>query len=735
MPSFACVQTTMSSKGRARHLLVLLGVLAAIVLSHPMAAAATKEVRRILILNEVNATYPGISIINQGIQAALNDSPFHLDFYSEYMDTSLFPDPAVQQEFRDSYIRKYQNRKLDVIITVGPSPLKFMQEVHQRAFPGVPIVFCLPTLGVPGTPILDSDFTGVENDLAPAETVGIALRLLPGTKNVVVVGGVAPFDREELAAAKEELKAYEGRVDISYLTDLAMPDLLERLRHMPSNTVVLLTSVGADAAGTGFKSNELGPLVAGAANAPVFGLFDVYLNHGEVGGYLSSLSGQGKVAGGMALRILRGENPREIPKVKGVNTYMFDWRALKRWGLKESALPPGSIVLNRQPTVWESYKWYFISGISVILLESLLIGGLVWQRTRLRKAEAGLAITNERLRLAVDAGRSAGWDWDIKSDRNRWFGDLETVFGIPLDSHSGPWDEFRRKVHPEDRERVLKEVADARENRKPFVAEFRVIRIDRIVRWISARGKFYYGRYGDAERMLGMAVDITDRKQVEEDLASLSGRLISAQEEERKRIAREIHDDYSQHLALLAMGLESLDEEIEDPSANERLHQIWNGIGEVGADLHYLSHRLHSSTLDTLGLVAGAKAFCTEFAEQQGIRVDFADENVPRDVPADRALCLFRIVQEGLRNIKRHSGADRAEVRLECSGEKLHLSVADRGRGFDVNDRSPRPGIGIHSMEERLRLLGGQLSITSQAMDGTKIDAWLPLRVPGKRAV
>ena len=281
----------------------------------------------------------------------------------------------------------------------------------------------------------------------------------------------------------------------------------------------------------------------------------------------------------------------------------------------------------------------------------------------------------------------------------------------------------------------MKAVADARENRKPFVGELRIIRSDRIVRWISARGKFYYDRHGDAERMLGMAVDITDRKQVEQDLASLSGRLISAQEEERKRIAREIHDDYSQNLALLAMDLENLDEEIENPSANERIHQIWNGIGEIGADLHSLSHRLHSSTLDSLGLVAGAKAFCIEFAEQQEIRVDFADENVPRDVPPDTALCLFRIVQEGLRNIKRHSGADRAEVRLEYSGEKLHVSVADRGRGFDVNDRSPRSGIGILSMEERLRLLGGQLSITSQATDGTKIDAWIPLRVPGKGAV
>ena len=121
-------------RGRTRHVWVLLAALAAIVLAYPTAAAPTKEVRRILILNEENATYPGINIINQGIQAGLNDSPYQLQLYSEYMDTTLFPDPAVQQELRDSYIRKYQNLKLDVIITVGPSPLKFMQEVHQKSF-------------------------------------------------------------------------------------------------------------------------------------------------------------------------------------------------------------------------------------------------------------------------------------------------------------------------------------------------------------------------------------------------------------------------------------------------------------------------------------------------------------------------------------------------------------------------------------------------------------------------
>jgi len=379
------------SQGRGgrgkRHLWVRLAALVIIFLSHSIAAAPVKETRRILILNEAGTSYPAINIINQGIQTALQNSPYRLEFYSEYLDTLLFPDPDTQQWFRDFYIRKYANRKPDVIITVGPSPLKFMEEVHRRVFPGVPIIFCLPNGNVPGAPALDSNFTGVENDMAPAETLEVALRLQPGTEHVVVVGGVSYFDKQGQASVKRNLEAFTDRVNISYLTDLAMPDLLERLRHLPKHTVVLLTSIGQDAAGTPFKSNETGSSVATAANAPVFSLTDIFLNHGEVGGDLSSLSDQGKVAGDIALRLLSGEEPQDIPRVKATTTYMFDWRALKRWGLREESLPPGSIVLNRQFTIWESYKWYFIGGIALFALETFLIFALLWQRAGRRKAE------------------------------------------------------------------------------------------------------------------------------------------------------------------------------------------------------------------------------------------------------------------------------------------------------------------------------------------------------------
>ena len=314
------------------------------------------------------------------------------------METTLFPDAADQRRFRDFYIRKYQNRQPDIIITVGPSPLRFMLETHQKTFPGVPVIFCLPNGVVPGQAVTDPDFTGVDSDIAAVQTLEVALRLQPRTKHVIVVGGTGSFDKQTEAELEQQLRPYEARLDFSYLTDLALPDLLSRLAHPPDNSVILFTSMSQDATGKRFISaSESGPMIAAAANAPLFSLTDVYLNHGEVGGDVSDLAAQGKVAGSMALRILDGEKPLDIPEVTGEFAYIFDWRAFRRWGFNESDLPPGSLVLNRPPSFWKLYWRYVVAGVFLLLAEALIIVGLLWQRRLRREAQSRLEAETEQL--------------------------------------------------------------------------------------------------------------------------------------------------------------------------------------------------------------------------------------------------------------------------------------------------------------------------------------------------
>ena len=715
--------------------LLLIVAVAAFLLPQLTGAAPLKEVRRVLIFNVYSPlSSPGVALMDQAIVAGLEKAPYQIELYTEELESALFPEEASQREFREWYVHKYRDRKPDVIIAVGPDPLKFLAETHGRAFPNIPIIFCGSTEEMLEDRKLDSHFTGVWGTATPDKTLEAALRLQPSTRHVVVVGGVSAYDRQLESITRASLQKYKSKLDVTYLTELDMPTLLDRLQHLPRNTIVFHTSIMQDAAGSRFiDASQAVPLVASAANAPVFVVDDVDIGKGTVGGNVLSFAAQGEVAASMAVRVLTGKKTQDIPIVKSANIYMFDWRALRRWGLKVGDLPPGSVILYRRLTVWEAYQRYIIGGISLILVEALLILGLLWQRARRRKVERELAVTNDRLRLAVEAGGSVAWDWDLTSGRGRRFGDLQTIYGIPTSTYSGEIEDFRHHIHPADQAIVASALEDARQNRKPYAAEFRVVRNDGSVRWITARGKYYYADHGDAIRMLGMAVDITERKMAEEAFISLSGRLIEAQEEERARIAREIHDDYNQRLAVLAIDLVELEENIRntDVEAGRRLHEHWNQVCALGADLHVLSHRLHSSTLENLGLVAGSRAFCEEFAGQQEIQVDFTYENVPAGISGDVALCLFRILQEGLRNVKKHSGADRAEVRLEVTGDKLHLSISDRGRGFDSKVHSSQSGIGLRSMEERLRPLGGNLQIHTRPMEGTRIEAWLPFTIGG----
>jgi PAS domain S-box-containing protein len=705
-------------------------LLAVFLLFQSHAPAQVKEVRRVLILNVLGPlSSPGVALMDEAIVAGLERSPYQIELYTEDMEATLFPDEVSQRQFREWYIHKYRDRMPDVIIAVGLEPLRFMVESHEKSFPGVPIVFCGLTEEMLDELNLDSHFTGVWSVSQPEETLKAALALQPGTKHVVVVGGVGAYDRHLEAIARNSFRKYESRLEFTYLTDLGMPALIERLKHLPDHSIVYHTSIMQDADGTRFiDAHQSVPLVAGAAHAPVFVVDDVDLGKGTVGGYLLSFAVIGQTAAQMTVRVLNGERPQDIPVVKSANVYMFDWRALHRWGLKERDLPPGSVVLNRQPTVWESYKWYIIGGVTLIVLEALLIFALLWQRAGRRKAEKELAITYDRFHQAVEAGKSVGWDWDVKTGRDRWFGDLQTMFGIQSDTYCGDVSEFRRRIYPEDRELVWKAVAEARQNRKPYIAEFRIVRNDGTVHWITARGQFYYAANGDAERMLGMAVDITDRKLAEESLATMGRRLIEAHEEERTWIARELHDDVNQRIALVAIELERWSQHLPESAVDlhDHIHHARQRLSDISKDIQALSHRLHSSKLEYLGIVAAANSYCKELSEQHKVRVEFSHSDIPRTLPMEISVCLFRVLQEALQNAVKHSGAQHFSVDLRGTTEEIRLTVSDAGVGFDWQSAIRGRGLGLVSMRERLQLVKGDFSAKSEPGRGTTICACVP---------
>jgi len=208
----------------------------------------------------------------------------------------------------------------------------------------------------------------------------------------------------------------------------------------------------------------------------------------------------------------------------------------------------------------------------------------------------------------------------------------------------------------------------------------------------------------------------------------LSGMLINAEEKGRRWLASELHDDFSQRLAVVALGLETVKETL--PASYSELHDqlrtLLDSASEIGADLHSLSHQLHSATLESLGLVPAITALCKEFTAQHGIRIDFTSDDIPRSVNPDAALCIFRIAQESLRNLRKHSGVKEAALDLKMTGGKLGVIVQDKGRGFNLKDLPQKEGLGIRSMKERALLMGGEFKIYSNPGRGTTVEAWVP---------
>ncbi len=344
---------------------------------------------------------------------------------------------------------------------------------------------------------------------------------------------------------------------------------------------------------------------------------------------------------------------------------------------------------------------------------------LVTPREALRKSE-------ERFSQLLETTNIVAWEADPETWR---FTDVSAqareFLGYPIRDWYAPGF-LVSNIHPDDRDMVIEVCASQSLIADSFDITFRMHASDGGIVWIHNLISITRSG-GRIAGVHGFMIDITEQRQIQEVLRDLGSRLIAAQEKERTRVARELHDDLNQRMALLSIELEQLELEAKQRrNVGPHLRKLQENVEEIAADIHRLSYRLHPSKLDHLGLAPAVESLCKEIKNDK-LTVIFQQRGFPANLSQDVTLCFFRIAQEALRNTVKHSEAQIARVNLEKTDDVIRLTISDDGHGFNTESDAMRSGLGFTSMRERLRLVDGQIQIRSRQMEGTTIEVSAPL--------
>jgi len=351
----------------------------------------------------------------------------------------------------------------------------------------------------------------------------------------------------------------------------------------------------------------------------------------------------------------------------------------------------------------------------------LRVIGMVADVTERKRAEEGIRESEKQFRTIVETTNEGVWLLDSELHTSYVNRQMAEMLGYE------PGQVVGRSVFDfyfaEDVEHK-KQVLSRRQQGLSDQCEERLLRKDGNELWVRMAATPVFKDNGEFGGALAMMADITERKRAEKALADMSRKLIQAQEQERARIGRELHDDINQRLAMLALEIGRLQD--NHPELRSSLQALRQQTTEISNDVQALSHELHSSKLEYLGVVAGMKSWCKEFSERQSMEIDFKTE-VSSTLPLEVGLSLFRVIQEALHNAQKHSGVKRIELQLREDSGEIHLVVSDLGRGFDLETAMQGRGLGLTSMGERVRLMNGTISIESKPMCGTTIHVRVPL--------
>ena len=703
-----------------------------ILLAFAAGNATASEPKRVLLLHSFGWNFQAEDAFGDYLRTDLAEkSPYPLDPYEVVLEIARFADGERDEAFAVYLRGLFATHPPDLIVTLVSPAARFIQRHRRDLFPSTPVIFAaLDARAIKDTTLTANDtMVAVSIDLnAVIENI---LRTLPNTTTLAVVIGDAPIEKFWVNEFLQAVHPFEGRVKPVFMNDLSFGEIQKRVAALPPASAIYFGDLVIDAQGVPYRQEEVLARLHATANAPIFGQYDYQLGGGIVGGPLLSVQALSRKTAEVAAQILAGASPGDIKTpAQKLGEPEFDWRELQRWGVAEANLPPNSTVRFREPTLWEQYRWYILAAAGFSALQGILIVGLLLNRLRLRRAHDRLRTSEEGMSLAATAAKLRFWVWDIPRDEVR---------ASESDWSSGNWhsarpvhfDQFIDVVHPDDRASLRQAVRGALEGDGRYETEYRVVSPDSTVRWIAARGRIEFDQNGKPRQLRAISIDVSERRRGEDEARDLNGRLITAHEDERARLAHALHDDVTQRLALLAIDAGQKEKGLGDTIAGQAIRSIRHDLVQLSEDVHALSYALHPAILEDLGLIEALKAECARFGAIEGIPTSFRAADGVDEPTKALSLCLYRVAQEALRNVARHSSASSVEVELRAAGGGIELAVQDNGVGFDPTRKQGRPSLGLAGMRQRLSLVDGELLIDSAPGGGTSIVARAPLKRGG----
>jgi len=720
---------------------------------------AQESPRRVLLLHPFDNTQPATASAAAAIRKRLIEgSASEIDLAAEFLDLARFHSGTDELRSARYLAEKYAGRLPEIIMPLNSEALRFATKYRAIIAPNVPIVFCCVTPDMANAADRPKDITGIYSKFDVGKTIALAQKLQPGARNLVIISGSSEIDRRWLAALRKEIEPYENRFNTEYWIGVPYASLLDRVSHLPRETITIFVTVYDDTTGKLLFPAQVVEALAQVASAPVYGPSDTYLGRGVVGGYMDSFELMGASAADLALEILAGRSPSTIdPQPSQNRRFLVDVRQLLRWQLSESNLPADTVLSFKQMTLWEEHRYLVLATVFVILLQAIMIIALLVQIFARRRAEASLKESEERWRSVFEMSTVG----IALADHNFRFQATNAAFQTML----GRADEELRGLSPldicvvEDRKSLkllYEQVREGKHQSYEAVQQYRHKSGAPI--WVNAYVSRMQGNEDKPPFFLATTIDITDRKRAEaasRDALSELARVarLTTMGEMTASIAHEINQPLGAIVADGSAGLRWLANTTPDLEAaracfrrivsnGHRASQVISGIRtmlEKGSDT--------KEPLDINKLVREVLTFAHGEIESQKIVVRTELKENLSEVLVNRIQfqqVVLNLVMNGIDAMATLGNRARVlKLRSEQSGpSSVTLTVEDAGTGIDKSiigrifeafftTKTHGMGMGLSICRSIVVAHGGQLLVSPGDPDGSVFQLELPIYQPG----